>query len=457
MSRPKVVIIGGGFGGVSAARALRKADVDITLVDRNNHHLFQPLLYQVASAVLPPSDITRPIRRVLRGQKNVCVLMGEVTAVDVGRRVVHLNGGRFSHELEYDFLIVAAGIRNNYFGHDEWQDRAPGLKTVVDAEEIRRRFLMAFEEAEKAGPGVDHDDYLTFVVIGGGSTGVELAGILPSTARAAMRDDFRNVRVDEAKVILLEGGPRILSAFPESLSRAAERYLSELGVVVRTNTRVTDINEGGVWVGDEYIRARTVLWAAGMEGEPIARQLGCPLNEGGQAVVAPDLSVPSHPEVFVVGDLAAVAWKDGLVPAVAPAANQEGRHAARMILATVAGRPRSDFSYLDKGMLATIGRHRAVGSFRGFNFRGYIAWWAWLIIHIIYLAGFRNRLSVLIEWMYGYFTFERGSRLISGSQSSRRVEGGGYASPRIAEGDGAEEPRDVRPEGRRDLVARHHS
>jgi NADH:ubiquinone reductase (H+-translocating) len=415
MSRPKVVIVGGGFGGVSAARALRKADVDITLVDRNNHHLFQPLLYQVASAVLPPSDITRPIRRVLRGQRNVCVLMGEVTGVDVDSRVVHLNGSSQHRELAYDFLIVAAGIRNNYFGHDEWRSRAPGLKTVVDAEEIRRRFLTAFEEAEKSGPDINHDEYLTFVVIGGGSTGVELAGILPSTARAAMRDDFRNVEVEEAKVVLLEGGPRILAGFPESLSRAAAKYLRELGVTVRTGTRVTSIDEGGVWVGTEYIPARTVLWAAGVEGEPIARQLDCAVNDMGQAIVSSDLSVPGHPEVFVVGDLAAVPLgnKPGNVPAVAPAANQEGRHAAHMILASLGGKPRKPFRYLDKGMLATIGRHRAVGSFRGLNFRGYLAWWAWLIIHIIYLAGFRNRLSVLVEWMYAYFTFERGSRLIS--------------------------------------------
>lgn len=413
--RPRVVIIGGGFGGIAAATALRNAPVDIVLVDRTNHHLFQPLLYQVASAVLPSSDITRPIRRMLRGQQNARVLMAEAESVDTERRVVIVNGG-FHDEIPYDYLIVSAGLQHNYFGHDaDWAPLAPGLKSVADAEEVRRRFLTAFEEAEKNEDTSRHAEYLTFVVIGGGPTGVELSGILPSTARAAMRDDFRNVKVEETHVILLEGGPRILPDFPEKLSRAAAADLAELGVTVRTNTKVTKIEPGAVWIGDERIAARSVFWAAGTKGAGIGGTLGAPLTRSGQVLVEPDLSIPGHPEVFVIGDLAAVKRHDvdQWVPAVAPGANQEGRHAARMILRDLAKGPRFPFRYFDKGMLATIGRHRGVMAFRGLTMSGYLAWWAWLLIHILYLAGFRNRMSVMFEWMYAYFTFERGSRLIS--------------------------------------------
>ena len=412
-SLARVVIIGGGFGGVAAARALRHAPVDITLIDRNNHHLFQPLLYQVASAVLPPSDITRPIRRVLRGQDNVRVIMGEVHRVDAARRVVAVNGDH--HEFPYDYLVVAAGLRVHYFGHDDWAPLAPGLKSIADAEEIRRRFLTAFEEAEKTDDRDAHDEYLRFVIVGGGATGLELAGLLLPTARAAMKDDFRNVRVEDAKVILLEGGPRVLPDFPESLSKAATRDISRLGVHVRTNARVTRITTDAVWVGEERIPTRTVFWAAGMRGESIADSLQVPHTSDGRVIVENDLSIEAHPEIFVVGDLAAVRHRerDGYIPAVAPAANQEGRHAGVNILRTLRGQPRLPFRYFDKGMLATIGRHKAVGAFRGITFRGYIAWWGWLLIHILYLAGFRNRMSVLFEWMYAYFTFERGSRLIS--------------------------------------------
>ena len=419
-SRARVVIVGGGFAGIAAARTLRRAPVEITVVDRTNHHLFQPLLYQVASAVLPPSDITRPIRRVLRGQANARVLMGEVTAIDTAARVVRVNGGGI--ELPYDYLIVAAGLRHNYFGHPEWEALAPGLKTVADAEEVRRRFLTAFEEAEKSTDPAVHDEYLTIVIIGGGPTGVELAGILPATARAAMRDDFRNVRVDDTRVILLEGGPRILADFPESLSASAAKDLGELGVQVRTGAWVSRIEPGCVWVGDERIAARTVFWAAGTQGAAIVRTMPAPLTADGRVRVAPDLSVPGHPDVFVVGDLAAVRHpkREGWVPAVAPAANQEGRHAARTIARELAAKPRRPFTYFDKGMLATIGRHRAVGAFGKVRFKGYVAWWAWLLIHILYLAGFRNRASVLVEWMYAYFTFERGSRLISVPSAATR-------------------------------------
>jgi NADH:ubiquinone reductase (H+-translocating) len=421
-SRARVVIVGGGFGGIAAARALRRAPVDITLIDRNNHHLFQPLLYQVASAVLPPSDITRPIRRVLRGQRNVRVIMGEVHRVDSLRRVVVANGD--ARELPYDYLIVAAGLRVSYFGHGDWARLAPGLKSVADAEEIRRRFLTAFEEAEKADDRNAHDEYLTFVVVGGGATGLELAGLLLPTARAAMRDDFRNVRVEDARVILLEGGPRILADFPESLSDAATRDVAKLGVQVRTNARVTRITPTAVWVGDERIATRTVFWAAGMRGESVAEMLPVARTRDGRVLVEPDLSIATHPEVFVIGDLAAVGHptREGFVPGVAPAANQEGRFAAKNIIRSLRGEPRLTFRYFDKGMLATIGRHKAVGAFRGITFRGYVAWWGWLLIHILYLAGFRNRLSVMLEWMYAYFTFERGSRLISGPRRAMRCD-----------------------------------
>ena len=419
-ARPRVVIVGGGFGGVAAARSLRRADVDVIVVDRNNHHLFQPLLYQVASAVLPPSDITRPIRRVLRGQDNVRVIMGEVHALDLTRRCVLVNGDRL--ELPYDFLVLAAGLRVHYFGHDDWAVLAPGLKSVANAEEIRRRFLTAFEEAEKTEDRAKHDEFLTFVIVGGGPTGVELAGLLLPTARAAMKDDFRNVRVEDARVILLEGGPRLLPDFPESLSAAAARDLGKLGVQVRTGARVTRITSDAVYVGAERIPTRSVFWAAGMRGEHIADALS-PRTADGRVVVEPDLSLPGHPEVFIVGDLAAVPHpsRPGYVPAVAPAANQEGRCAGDNIVHTLEGTPRRPFRYFDKGMLATIGRHKAVGAFRGITFRGYVAWWAWLLIHILYLAGFRNRLSVLLEWMYAYFTFERGSRLISGTPETEPV------------------------------------
>ena len=422
--RPRVVIIGGGFGGIAAATTLRNAPVDITVVDRTNHHLFQPLLYQVASAVLPPSDITRPIRRMLRGQQNARVLMAEAERIDVERRVVVVNGG-YHDELPYDYLIVSAGLRHNYFGHDaDWAPHAPGLKSVADAEEIRRRFLTAFEEAEKNEDTSRHAEYLTFIVIGGGPTGVELSGILPATARAAMREDFRNVKVEETKVILLEGGPRILPDFPEKLSASALHDLKALGVTVRTHAMVTRIDAESVWLGEERIPARSVFWAAGTRGAVIAETLGVPLNRSGQVLVEPDLSIPGHPEVFVIGDLAAVKRHDvdGWVPAVAPGANQEGRHAARMILRDLAQSSRLPFRYFDKGMLATIGRHRGVMAFRGITMKGYLAWWAWLLIHILYLAGFRNRMSVMFEWMYAYFTFERGSRLISVPPHPPRAE-----------------------------------
>jgi NADH dehydrogenase len=415
VERPRVVILGGGFGGLYAATALRKADADVLVLDRTNHHLFQPLLYQVATAVLPPSDITSPIRFLVRKQRNTTVLLADVERVDVDRRVVIADGGR--REFPYDYLIVATGARHSYFGHNEWEALAPGLKSVEDAREIRRRFLLAFENAEKSTDPAARAEWLTFVIVGGGPTGVELAGILPDVTRYAMVSDFRHIDTRKTRVILLEGGPRVLPTFPEKLSEDARKDLRELGVEVRTNALVTRIEENAVYVGDERIPARTVFWAAGNEASPIGRSLGVPVDRAGRVIVEPDLSIPGHPEVFVVGDLAALAQPDGtLVPGVAPAAMQEGRAAAKNVLRAMRDKPREAFHYRNKGNLATIGRHKAVADFGRIRVDGNIAWWLWLIVHILYLAGFRNRISVLIEWAYSYFTYQRGSRLITESE-----------------------------------------
>jgi NADH dehydrogenase len=410
--RPRVVIIGGGFAGLYAARALRSAPVDVTLVDRTNHHLFQPLLYQVATAVLSPNDIASPIRFLLRRQKNTTVLLAYADRIDLERHVVSLDGG--ADELEYDYLIVATGARHSYFGHPEWEQAAPGLKSLVDSLQIRKRFLLAFEEAEKARDQRTKDAYLTFVVVGGGPTGVELAGILPDVAYRSLEHDFRRIDTRRARVLLLEGGPRVLPGFPEELSEHAREDLEALGVDVRTGALVTRVEPDAVFVGDERIQTRTVFWAAGNEASPLARDLDVQLDRQGRVPVERDLSVPGHAEVFVVGDLAAFKQRDGtFVPAVAPAAMQQGRAAARNIVRSIRDEPRHEFRYLNKGNLATIGRHRAVADFGWLRLTGYVAWWMWLFVHIMYLAGFRNRLSVLLEWGYAYFTYRRGARLIT--------------------------------------------
>jgi NADH dehydrogenase len=410
------VIIGGGFGGLYAARALGRAPVELTVVDRTNHHVFQPLLYQVATAVLAPSDITSPIRWMLRKQRNTLVLLDEVERIDPQRRVVIVADGE--RELPYDYLIVASGARHSYFGHDEWEPVAPGLKSVQDAREIRRRFLLAFEEAEKSESEAEQHALLTIVIVGGGPTGVELAGIIPDIVKKGMRRDFRRIDTSTTRVILLEAGPRILPTFPEELAERARRDLLALGVEVRTGARVTDVGPEGVTVGDESIAAGTVFWAAGNAASPLGASLGVPLDRAGRVPVAPDLSLPGHPEVFVVGDLAAVTQPDGsLVPGVAPAAMQEGRTAAENILRIVRREPTVAFRYRDKGNLATIGRHYAIADFGRFRLTGNLAWWFWLFVHIMYLAGFRNRLSVLVEWAYSYVTYQRGARLIPDEES----------------------------------------
>lgn len=430
-TRPHVVIVGAGFAGLRAAQRLRRAPARITVLDRRNHHLFQPLLYQVASAGLNPSDIAAPIRRILRRQKNTTVLLGEVTAFDLAQRRVTLG----DDALSYDFLIVAAGATDHYFGHDDWAPHAPGLKSLDDAVEIRNRVLLAFEAAECERDDAVRAEWLTFVVIGGGPTGVELAGALSEIARYTLARDFRRFDPRQARVILLEGGPRVLPAYGEKSSASAQRQLERLGVEVRTGALVTAIDMQSVQVGGERIACRTVLWAAGVRASPLASALGVPLDRAGRVVVEPDLSLPGYPEVFVVGDLCSFVQDGKQVPGVAPAAMQEGEHAARNILRRLAGQPSEPFSYWDKGSLATIGRAAAVAEIGWFRLSGLLAWLAWLGIHIAFLIGFRNRAIVLFEWGWAYVTNQRGARLIT-----ERVYDGWRALWSVSEADGATPP-----------------
>lgn len=412
MSRPRVVVVGSGFAGLNAAKGLARAEVEVRIVDRRNFHLFQPLLYQVAAAALNPSDIAYPIRSIFRNQVNVkSVVLSGVTGVDVeGRRVDLDEGG----SLEYDYLIVATGASHSYFGHDEWSKDAPGLKTLEDALVIRRRVLSAFEEAEKHPE--DAATWLTFVVVGGGPTGVELAGALIEIAVHAIGDEFDAVDPRTARVVLVEGTDRVLPPYPENLSVSAKRQLESLGVEVITGAFVESIDGDHVELSTgERIVAGTVLWAAGVQASPLGAMLGVEVDRSGRVPVDPDLSLPSHPEVFVVGDLAYVPG----VPGVAPAAMQMGSHAAAMIRADLAGAPRSSFRYRDKGSLATIGRARAVADIKGLRFSGFPAWAAWLGIHIFYLIGFRNRLLVFLNWAWNYLTFRRGARIITGLPRSK--------------------------------------
>jgi NADH:ubiquinone reductase (H+-translocating) len=410
--RPEVVIIGGGFGGLYAARALSRAPVRVTLIDRRNHHLFQPLLYQVATAGLNPADIAYPIRGILRRQKNVRVLLAEARRIDTAHRRVEIDGG----VLEYDYLIVATGATHSYFGHEEWAEVAPGLKSIEDALEIRSRVLLAFEAAEREHDPDRRAEWLTFVVVGGGPTGVELAGSLSEIALHSLKRDFRSIDTSCAKVILLEGLDRVLPPYPEELSEKARRQLVKLGVDVRTGAMVTGIDDRGVTVGEERIAARTVLWGAGVAASPLARTLGAPLDRAGRVLVEPDLTVPGHPEVFVIGDLAAVSIPggEGAVPGVAPAAIQEGRHAAASIQRAIEGDEREPFRYRDKGSLATIGRAAAVAHIGRLKLSGFLAWLAWWAVHIFFLIGFRSRVLVMFAWAWSYLTFQRGARLITG-------------------------------------------
>ena len=411
LNRPRVVIIGGGFGGLAAARGLGHAHVAVTLLDRTNHFIFQPLLYQVATAALAPSDITAPIRWVLRHQRNVEVLMAEVREIDPKKQVVRIDDDL--REISYDYLIVATGSRHAYFGHDEWEPYAPGLKAIEDASEIRRRFLLAYEQAEKTDDEKEREELLTFVIVGGGPTGVELAGAMPYIAKKALAPDFRTVDTRKTRVILVEAGPRILPTFPENLAARAARDLNDLGVEVRVGSFVTGVGPDGVMVGSEKIRARTAFWAAGNLSSPLGKFLGAPLDRAGRVQVNPDLSVPGVPNVFIVGDLAALVQNGRPVPGVGPAAIQEGKSAAKNILRELKREPRKPFHYWNKGDLAVIGRSRAIADLGWIQFSGWFAWVFWLFVHITYLIGFRNRIVVLLEWAYAYFTSQAGVRLIT--------------------------------------------
>jgi NADH dehydrogenase len=418
----RVVIVGSGFGGLNAAQTLASAPVQITVLDRSNHHTFQPLLYQVATAGLSPGEIAAPIRSILSDHKNVEVLMDEVTGFDLDRRVVQTA----DLEIPYDSLIIAAGASHAYFGHDEWEGLAPGLKTIEDALEIRRRILLAFELAERRGSAGEHCEPLNFVVVGGGPTGVELAGTLAEICHHALAHDFRSVDPSRARIHLIEGGPHVLPAYPEDLSRSALEQLRRLGVEVLTSTMVTQVEAGAIWMGGTRMNADVILWAAGVAASPLGRKLGVPVDRAGRVLVGPDLSIPNHPEVFVIGDLASLKDKSGkLLPGVAPVAILEGRYVAKLIRREIRERmespraanpvPRRAFHYFDKGNLATIGRAAAVAEFGKIHISGFFAWLTWLFVHIFFLIGFQNRVLVFIQWAWSYFTYERGARLITGS------------------------------------------
>lgn len=415
MTRPapkQVVIIGGGFAGLYAAQALAKANVKVTVVDRHNHHLFQPMLYQVATAALSPSDIASPIRSILRDQRNAEVALGAAERIDVSQRKVYLKNGS---SLDYDYLLIATGARHSYFGRDEWEFLAPGLKSLEDAEEIRRRILLAFERAEREPDPVKRQGLLTFVVVGGGPTGVEVAGALAEIRNFALLRDFRHIDPRDASVVLVEAGPRILPSYPPELSEQAKLVLRRLDITVHENTLVTDIAPDAVTAGGWTIPTQTVVWAAGNIASPLLATLRVPQDRQGRVIVTNDCSIPGHSEVFVLGDAALFDHHgEGPVPGVCPAAIQMGKHAARTIKGDLVGRPRTPFHYFDKGQLAVIGRGRAVADIGSFHFGGFVAWLAWIFVHILFLIGFRNRVIVLFEWAWSYVTYGRGARLITG-------------------------------------------
>ncbi|MDE3034372.1 MAG: NAD(P)/FAD-dependent oxidoreductase [Nitrospirota bacterium] len=414
-TQPHVVIVGGGFGGLYAAKALRQAPVRITLVDRRNHHLFQPLLYQVATAALNPSDIAAPIRSILRRQRNVSVILAEAASIDTQRKRVVLTDGA----LGYDVLILATGATHSYFGREDWRAHAPGLKSVEDALDIRRRVFLAYEAAEREPDEARRREWMTFVIIGAGPTGVEMAGALAEISRHALAHDFRRIDPQQARILLVEGLPHILPSYPPALAENARRQLARLGVEVRTGLRVTEITGTSVALGAERIGARTVIWAAGVQASPLARSLGVPLDRAGRVLVNRDLTVPGYPEIFVIGDLAALEQEGALIPGVSPAAMQEGRHAAENIRLALERQPLRPFRYRDRGSFATIGRGAAVGQvFGGLRLSGFVAWLAWVAIHIVFLVGFRNRLLVMVNWIYSYVTLQRGARLITGDPPS---------------------------------------
>jgi NADH dehydrogenase len=409
---PRVVVVGAGFGGLAAATGLRKAPVAVTVIDKRNYHLFQPLLYQVATAALSPADIATPIRAILRGQTNAEVLLAKVANIDKERREVVLEDRR----VPYDYLIVATGARHAYFGHDEWERFAPGLKKIDDATELRRRILLAFEQAEIATDEAERRRLLTFVVIGGGPTGVEMAGAIAELAKMALARDFRHIDPRQARILLIEAGPRILTAFPPKLSEKAERALSRLGVEVRTGTPVTACDEDGVQLGEERIPSRCIVWGAGVAASPAAKWLDAERDRAGRVMVEPDLTLPGHPEIFVIGDTAHALDAEGKpLPGVAPVAKQQGKYVAKLIQTRLADRPSpGPFRYRNLGNMATIGRRAAVADFGWLRVNGRFAWLLWGLVHIYFLIGFRNRVAVLLDWLWAYLTFQRGARLITG-------------------------------------------
>ena len=407
---PRVVIVGGGFGGLEAAKKLVCENVRLTVIDRTNYHLFQPLLYQVATAALSPADIAAPIRAVLHKCKNAEVMLAEVQSVDLNTRVVHAG----DLNVQYDYLILATGARHSYFGHPEWERLAPGLKSLEDAVEIRRRILLAFEYAEKISDPAARAAAMTFVIIGGGPTGVEMAGAIAEIARHTLARDFRHIDPSSARVVLIESESQVLATFPEDLRTSAMKQLQDLGVEVRTGVHATDLTEAGLRVGDEFIPCRVKIWAAGNTASFVGKSLGVPVDRVGRVIVQDDLTIPGHPEVQVIGDLANFTGKDGKsLPGVSPVAMQQGRHAARNILNMIEGRKPQRFWYFDKGSMATIGRNKAVADLRLLHLSGLPAWVAWLFVHILFLVGFRNRVVVLFQWAWAYFTFNKGARLIT--------------------------------------------
>jgi NADH dehydrogenase len=416
--KPKVVIVGAGFGGLEAAKKLACKEVSLTIIDRTNYHLFQPLLYQVAAAALSPANIAAPVRSILSNCSNVAVILSEVQSVDVDARKVRTADA----EIDYDYLILATGARHSYFGHDEWEKLAPGLKSLEDAVELRRRILMAFEYAEKVTDEAARKAAMNFVIIGGGPTGVEMAGAIAEISRHTLARDFRHINPSEARVILIEGTSRLLGGYPEDLSASAQKQLIDLGVEVRTNARVTNVTEAGVQVNGEFIPCRVKIWAAGNNASFVGRTLGVPVDRVGRVVVNEDLTIPGHPEVQVIGDLANFPHQTSEpLPGVSPVAMQQGRHAARNILATIKGGKPRRFRYWDKGSMATIGRNKAVADLKFMHLSGLPAWLAWLFVHIIFLVGFRNRLLVLLQWAWAYLTFDKGARLITRNfQSEQR-------------------------------------
>ena len=416
--KPHVVIVGAGFGGLEAAKKFAGENVRVTVIDRTNYHLFQPLLYQVATAALSPADIAAPIRAVLSKCKNVEVILAEVESVDIEARKVKMP----ELEIDYDYLIVATGARHSYFGHKDWEKLAPGLKSLEDAIELRRRILMAFEYAEKIDDEAARRAAMNFVIIGGGPTGVEMAGAIAEISRYTMAKDFRHIDPSQARVILIEGEPRLLAAYPPDLSESARKQLVKLGVEVHTSTRATNLIEAGVQIGDEFIPCRVKIWAAGNSASFVGKTLGVPVDRAGRVVVNDDLSIPGHPEIQVVGDLANFTQQSGEpLPGISPVAMQQGRHAARNVLAMIQRRKPQRFRYWDKGTMATIGRNKAVADLRFMHLSGLPAWLAWLFVHIVFLVGFRNRLLVLIQWAWAYLTFDKGARLITRNfQSEQR-------------------------------------